>query len=76
MKTGEEKLMLVKEILHYWGEDDQRTLESIIVRPDGKILIDSVSFSGCFIADICKNGYRCSLFESPSRGGGVQLIIH
>ena len=75
MKTSEEKLREVKEILHYWGEDDKRTLESIIVRPDGKILIDSVSFSGCFIADLDKHGYGCLLEENSSRGGGVLLII-
>lgn len=75
MKTNEEKLKEVKDILHYWAEDDKRTLESVIVRPDGKILIDSVSFSGCFIADLDKHGYRCMLQESPSRGGGVLLWI-
>lgn len=75
MKTNEEKLKEVKDILHYWAEDDKRTLESIIVRPDGKILIDSVSFSGSFIADLDKHGYRCMLQESPSRGGGVLLWI-
>lgn len=75
MKTGEEKLKEVKGILHYWAEDDKSTLESIVVRPDGKILIDSVSFSGCFIADLDKHGYRCGLYESTSGRGGVQLII-
>lgn len=75
MKTGEEKLKEVKEILHYWAEDDKQTLESIFVRPDGKIYVDSVSFSGFFIADLCKYGYRCSLQESSTRGGGVLLII-
>lgn len=75
MKTGEERLKEVKDILHSWGEDDKRTLESVIVRPNGQVLIDSVSFSGCFIADLDKHGYSCLLQESPSRGGGVLLII-
>ncbi len=75
MKTGEEKLNEIKEILHYWGEDDTSTLESILVRPDSGIHIDSVSFGGHFIADLVKRGYRCELMGSPSRGGGVLLII-
>lgn len=75
MKTGEEKLKEVKDILHYWGEDDTQTLESIIIKPDGKIMIDSVSFGGCFIADLVKYGYRCELYGSLTRGGGVSLWI-
>lgn len=75
MKTMEEKLKEVKNILHFWAEDDKRTLESIIVKPDGRIIIDSVSFSGRFIADLVEHGYRCMLYESPSRGGGVSLWI-
>lgn len=75
MKTVEEKLKEVKEILHSWGEDDKSTLESIFVRPDGQIFVYSVSFGGCFIADLDKHGYSCRLFGSSSRGGGVHLII-
>lgn len=75
MKTGEEKLKEVKEILHYWGEDDKKTLESIVVLPNGKILIDSVSFSGSFIADLDKHGYTCNLYKSSNRGLGVLLYI-
>ena len=75
MKTVEEKLKEVKEIMHSWGEDDKNTLESILVRPNGKIFVYSVSFGGSFIADLDKHGYRCCLFGSSSRGGGVHLII-
>ena len=75
MKTIEQKLKQVKEILHYWGEDDESTLESIIVKPNGIICIDSVQLSGFFIADLLEHGYRCSLFASISISGYIKLFI-
>lgn len=75
MTNDEVMMQQIRELLHFWGEDDALTLESIRQYSDGVVFIDSISFGGCFITDLDKHGYTSRIEASDNKKGLVTIRI-
>lgn len=75
MKTNEEIMQEILELLHIYGEDDTKTLETVRQDFDGVVLIDSISLGSNFIVDLDKHGYVSRIWACGDKDGYITISI-